>query len=217
MSIGSRISQYRKEKGITQEALAQILNVTNQAVSKWESDQCCPDIQMLPKLADTFGITIDALFGREAASPIMVRNLPWKDDNRFYVVLYQGHKLLKNSNRAGEFTFKYEGPARDISSAISVECEEVKGNVDAGTDVKCGNVGGNVDAGTNVKCGNVSGNVDAGAEVYCGNVGGDVDAGADVHCGNVEGSVDAGVDVHCSDVKGCIDAGGSVTVNAHER
>ena len=213
MSIGSKIAQYRKEKGITQGALAQMLNVTNQAVSKWESDQCCPDIQILPKLADTFGITIDALFDRETINPVAIKNLPWKDDDTFRVVLYQGHKLLKNSKHAGEFIFKYEGPAKNISSAISVDCDDVQGDIDAGADVKCGNVGGKVDAGADVYCGNVAGHVDAGADVNCGNVYGNVDAGAEVHCGNVEGSVDAGADVNCGDVKGDIDAGGSVTVN----
>lgn len=192
MSIGSKIAQYRKEKGITQEALAQMLNVTNQAVSKWESDQCCPDIQMLPKLADTFGITIDALFDREVAHPVAVKNLPWKDDDTLRVVLYQGHKLLKNSSHAGEFVFQYEGPAKNIDSAISVNCGDVQGDVDAGADVKCGNIGGTVDAGSDVYCGNVEGSVDAGADVYCGNVAGSVDAGADVNCGNVKGNIDAG-------------------------
>ena len=71
MSLGSVISKYRKELGITQESLAQQLEVTNQAVSKWESDQCCPDVMLLPRLADIFGITIDALFEREApAQPV---------------------------------------------------------------------------------------------------------------------------------------------------
>lgn len=213
MSIGSKIAQYRKEKGITQEALAQMLNVTNQAVSKWESDQCCPDIQILPKLADTFGITIDALFDRETINQVAIKNLPWKDDDTFRVVLYQGHKLLKNSKHTGEFIFKYEGPAKNITSAISVDCDDVQGDIDAGADVKCGNVGGKVDAGADVYCGNVAGHVDAGADVNCGNVYGNVDAGAEVHCGNVEGNVDAGADVNCGDVKGDIDAGGSVTEN----
>ena len=212
MSIGSKIAQYRKEKGITQEALAQILNVTNQAVSKWESDQCCPGIQMLPKLADTFGITIDALFDREVAHPVAVKNLPWKDDNTLRVVLYQGHKLLKNSSHAGEFVFRYEGPAKNIDSAISVNCGDVQGDVDAGADVNCGDVQGDVDAGADVKCGNIGGTVDAGADVYCGNVEGSVGAGADVYCGNVAGGVDAGADVNCGNVKGNIDAGGSVTI-----
>ena len=66
MTLGNRIGQYRKKLGLTQEALAQRLDVTNQAVSKWESDQCCPDISLLPRMADIFGITMDELFGREA-------------------------------------------------------------------------------------------------------------------------------------------------------
>lgn len=212
MSIGSKIAQYRKARGITQEALAQLLNITNQAVSKWESDQCCPDIQMLPKLADIFDITIDALFDRRLEKSVSAADLPWEDDGALRVVLYQGHHLLKNSKKAGDFIFQYEGPVKNISSAISVACGDVQGNVDAGTDVKCGNVGGNVDAGTDVFCGNVAGFVDAGVDVHCGNVDGNVDVGADINCGNVGGSVNAGADVHCGEVKGDIDAGGSVTI-----
>lgn len=212
MRLGSRIAQYRKEKCITQESLAQMLNVTNQAVSKWELDQCCPDIQMLPKLADIFEVSIDELFGREGKKTVSKNNLPWKDDKDLRVVLFQGHKLLKNSNRAGEFTFRYEGPAVNISSAIDIHCGDVQGNADAGADIKCGNVDGDVNAGADVYCGHVSGHVDAGADVTCGNVTGNLDAGSDVRCGNVEGSIDAGGDVHCGDVFGDIDAGGSVTV-----
>ena len=93
MSIGSKIAQYRKERKITQETLAQLLDVTNQAVSKWESDQCCPDIQMLPKLADIFDISIDVLFDRESKKSVSEMNLPWEDDDILRVVLYQGHHL----------------------------------------------------------------------------------------------------------------------------
>lgn len=64
MTLGTMISAYRKSLGLTQEGLAQRLDVTNQAVSKWESDQCCPDISLLPRIADLFGITLDQLFGR---------------------------------------------------------------------------------------------------------------------------------------------------------
>ena len=63
--FGQRIAALRKRKGMTQEALAQLLGITNQAVSKWESDQCCPDIMQLPALAELFDISMDALFGRE--------------------------------------------------------------------------------------------------------------------------------------------------------
>jgi len=53
--MGARILRRRKEKGLTQEALANKLGVSNQAVSKWEGDVCCPDLQLLPLLADTLG------------------------------------------------------------------------------------------------------------------------------------------------------------------
>ena len=55
----------RREKGVTQEALAQALGVTNQSVSKWESEQCCPDITLLLPLASYFGVTTDMLLGAD--------------------------------------------------------------------------------------------------------------------------------------------------------
>lgn len=62
-TIGKRISENRKRLGLTQDALAEQLGVTAQAVSKWENDQSCPDITMLPRLAEIFGITTDELLG----------------------------------------------------------------------------------------------------------------------------------------------------------
>ena len=61
MTLGNRIAQYRKEKGLTQEALAQAMNVSAQAVSKWENDQTCPDITSLPQLSRILGVTVDEL------------------------------------------------------------------------------------------------------------------------------------------------------------
>lgn len=61
MTLGKRIAQYRKEKGLTQEALAQAMNVSAQAVSKWENDQTCPDITSLPQLSRILGVTVDEL------------------------------------------------------------------------------------------------------------------------------------------------------------
>ena len=64
-SIGKRISAHRKRLGITQDALAEQLGVTAQAVSKWENDQSCPDITTLPRLAEIFCCTTDSLLGLE--------------------------------------------------------------------------------------------------------------------------------------------------------
>ena len=68
-TLGKRIVSNRKRLGITQDRMAEQLGVTAQAVSKWENDQSCPDIAMLPKLADIFGISVDALLGLAPALP----------------------------------------------------------------------------------------------------------------------------------------------------
>lgn len=60
-SIGNRIAKYRKGKGLTQEALANLMGVSSQAVSKWETDASCPDIGALPQLCKILGITVDEL------------------------------------------------------------------------------------------------------------------------------------------------------------
>ena len=62
MSIGSKIKQLRINKALSQGELAEMLHITAQAVSKWESDTTSPDISQLPALASIFGITIDELF-----------------------------------------------------------------------------------------------------------------------------------------------------------
>jgi transcriptional regulator with XRE-family HTH domain len=64
-------------------------------VSKWETDQCSPDTLLLPKIADVFGITIDALFGRETARPEAgATDLPWKDDDVIRIIQMRGKKVL---------------------------------------------------------------------------------------------------------------------------
>lgn len=63
IKLNEQIAFLRKQKGLTQEELANALGVTNQAVSKWESAQCCPDIQILPDLAKIFDVSIDELVG----------------------------------------------------------------------------------------------------------------------------------------------------------
>ncbi len=64
-ALAARISELRRRAGMTQEALAEKLGVTFQAVSKWERGQSCPDISLLPSIAEIFGVSIDELFGTE--------------------------------------------------------------------------------------------------------------------------------------------------------
>lgn len=207
-SLGKQIAHYRKKLGLTQEGLAGKLGVTNQAVSKWETDQSCPDIQLLPKLADLFGVSIDAMFGREtrpAQVPVIV-DLPWTDDNTLRAVLYIGrrlqhHKILgiRNLKTRSLVEFHYDGPAINVESDFSVVCN--------------GQVGGSIKASDSVECGPVCGSVTAGDSVRCGNVGGNVSAGDSVHCGDIGGNVSAGDGIRCSAIHGeVVSAGGGIRV-----
>lgn len=70
MSLGRRIQSLRKQQGLTQDALAEIMGISPQAVSKWENSQSCPDIMTLPLLARQLDVTIDQLLtGEDPAAP----------------------------------------------------------------------------------------------------------------------------------------------------
>lgn len=63
--FGEKIIHLRKNKGLTQDSLAEMLGVTAQAVSKWERGESMPDVSLLPALARIFEVSIDSLFGIE--------------------------------------------------------------------------------------------------------------------------------------------------------
>lgn len=64
-TIGQFIAALRKANGMTQQEVADRLNVSNKAVSRWERDECAPDILMIPALAEMFGVTCDELLKGE--------------------------------------------------------------------------------------------------------------------------------------------------------
>ena len=69
-TVGKRIAELRKNKGFTQENLAEQLGVSGQAVSKWENDQTCPDISLLPQLSKILGVMVDELLsGKQELAP----------------------------------------------------------------------------------------------------------------------------------------------------
>ena len=181
--LAGRIAQLRKEAGMTQEQLGNALGLTYQSVSKWENGLSCPDVQLLPQLANLFHVTLDDLFGREAPQPErtaeqeemeMERTLPWPDDDTLYAVMYHGHQLLTEDpavlkGHREELRFVYDGPAVNVSSWFDVVCESgpVEGSVTAGGDVVCGGVTGDVRSGGDVACGSVGGSVRTGGDVVC--------------------------------------------------
>ena len=71
--LAKNIYNFRKQKGLTQEKLAEIMGVSYQAVSKWENEKSLPDVSVLPLLAKTFGCSIDALFSHQ--NDLLIGNL----------------------------------------------------------------------------------------------------------------------------------------------
>ena len=72
-TLGKRIAALRTLKDLRQDDIAQLLDVSPQAVSKWENDQTCPDIGLLPKLAQILGVTTDELLsGKQELQEVRV-------------------------------------------------------------------------------------------------------------------------------------------------
>lgn len=60
-TMGETIAELRKARGMTQKELAEQMNVTDKAVSKWERDLSCPDINSVPRLAEVLGVSVEDL------------------------------------------------------------------------------------------------------------------------------------------------------------
>lgn len=68
ITLANNLRELRKNKNLTQEELAGYLNISPQAISKWERGEGFPDIAMLPVIANYFGVTIDTLLGNDTTS-----------------------------------------------------------------------------------------------------------------------------------------------------
>ena len=77
-TIGQFIAALRKANGMTQQEVADRLNVSNKAVSRWERDECSPDITLIPAIAEMFGVTCDELLRGERlnSAPDTEQNKP---------------------------------------------------------------------------------------------------------------------------------------------
>lgn len=93
IKLADNLQLLRKQKGITQEELAEVFGVTSQSVSKWELGINCPDIMMLPKLADYYRVSIDELLGYKPLSSI----------NSIYIDV---RSLIESSNNKVDDAYK---------------------------------------------------------------------------------------------------------------
>lgn len=161
LKLYDTISFYRKKQGLTQEELAKKLGVTNQSVSKWESAQCCPDIGLLPMLADIFEISIDELFGRKNEKELhydLCSELPWKDDNVIRVFGTLGKKILQSAdeNEIINITFpkdcyKTDGRFFKVEIMGNMNCDaSINGDVVCQGNIECNQINGNVECEGNI-------------------------------------------------------------------
>ena len=65
LTVGTGIARLRRERGLTQAELAERINYSDKAVSKWEREISCPDIILLPEIARVLGVSIAYLLGAE--------------------------------------------------------------------------------------------------------------------------------------------------------
>lgn len=80
MELGNKIKSLRLQRGVTQEALAKQLNISPQAVSKWEREAALPDVQLLPAISAYFGVTIDELFALTDDTRMeRIQNMLWDE------------------------------------------------------------------------------------------------------------------------------------------
>ena len=228
MDIGNTIKQLRKDKGINQDALAEHLLISVQAVSKWECGQSCPDITLLPHIAQYFGVSLDYLLtGAETqiaaetqepahkqkkrwwakdATPASNSNHPndanvdWPDDDVLRVVQFVGRKMLTEDT--------YDPDVR-LMLAIPNCAEDLSVHIWGSADID-GDIGNDASAGLGLNCGNVGNDATAGLGLNCGNVGNDAAAGVGINCGNIDNNASAGAGINCGDIGNDASAGGGI-------
>ena len=124
MTIGKRIALLRKEKGLTQEELANHMGVSPQAVSKWENDQTCPDISALPKLAQLFGVTVDELLsGREELPAVRVLPPAERKDPKDMLL-----RIIVDSHEGDRVRVNLPMALVEIAMEIGMEMPQINGN-----------------------------------------------------------------------------------------
>jgi transcriptional regulator with XRE-family HTH domain len=81
LNLGKKIRELRHRDGITQETLAEVLGVTSQAVSRWESMTSYPDMEIVPSIANYFDISIDELLSSDELITIAEKDVKQKEPN----------------------------------------------------------------------------------------------------------------------------------------
>lgn len=228
LKLNDTICFYRKKQGLTQEDLAVKLGVTNQSVSKWESAQCCPDISLIPKLADIFCISIDELFGKEPKPTTnnydLCTEFPWPDDEKLRIVFAKGRKILDKSDNINEcISIRFPHDCNETTRKYfkvevfgNISCDaSINGDVISHGKIECNQINGDVKkCEGDIECqGDINGSANANGSISCGkSISGGVQCGNSVACGqSINGAINCGNNVGCGvSIKGDINCGGNI-------
>lgn len=122
-TFGQRFTRLRKEKNFTQEEIALKLNISAQAVSKWENDISMPDISILSSIADIFDISLDELLGRgKKQDVILVDEESKKDINKMVL------RMKVMSNDGSKVNINIPIPLLKVCIESGMEMPQVNGN-----------------------------------------------------------------------------------------
>ena len=92
LSIGENIKSLRRAQNVTQEELSLALGVSCQSVSRWEMGICYPDMELLPCIANYFGVSLDTLCGMEEL----------RSQDTLNAIFTKAGEMRRNGDRAGE-------------------------------------------------------------------------------------------------------------------
>ena len=125
-TLGKRIALLRKEKALTQDTLAEILGVSPQAVSKWENDQTCPDISLLPQLSGILGVTVDELLsGKTQALEPVVQVLPAEQRKDITEMIL---RIIVNSAEGDKVRVNLPLSLVQLAIEMGIEMPQLSGN-----------------------------------------------------------------------------------------
>ncbi len=236
-NISTNIKKYRKELGLSQESLAEKLNVTSQAVSKWECAQSVPDIEIIVSLCELFGITADEMLlgktsksrseenreGADGGASIVERDIleTLPDDDIHRVLQFKGRRHLRTDelDPNGYIPIEIRDDSIFNSMGIKVNIGNTRINIEGNVrfngsavngDISCGDVDNIESCSGDISCGDVKNISSCEGDISCGNVE-SLNCEGDVSCGNVANAYSVGGDMSCGAVEKIISVGGDIS------
>lgn len=141
INLGMKIRELRKKKELTQEELAAKLNISPQAVSKWENGTCYPDMTQIPILAGFFGVSLDKLFGYDISrinakiDEIIASHSKyfWSDRKRSEAILLEALRDYPDNERLltelmelyADGELKNQEKAMEIAMQLAVDSKDI--------------------------------------------------------------------------------------------